>query len=209
MTISLKFSVEGDPAKVFVAKFEAKAPALTEAVNAAASAMRDDLRAQVVGAGLGDGLARAWSVKPAQGYNRFRALVGPGKSAALIESAFFAGATIVARNARWMVVPLPEAIARGYNSGVLRNNDARSLRKKWANVAAAIRDFGDLRFVPVGGGRTALLFGHVKGRRGTARDVPLFLLVRQVQEKKLLDIDGARARARADLARRIAAALKG
>lgn len=98
------------------------------------------------------------------------------------------GAVITARGGKWLVVALPPAIERGWDR-VYRNTARGARLAKGANVAAAVAQFGKLGFVPVRGNR-ALLVARDKGR-----DVPLFLLLRQVTLRSRFDIDGPLDRA--------------
>jgi len=191
--------------------------ALRSAVENAATSLQQELRDQVRQAGLGDGLANAWqlTVFPQSARSSWRPAGLVYSKATRLHAAFNMGGTISARNAQWLVIPLPPALELGLATDARQNKDAqnRAANRKWSNVDAAIDIFGDLRFVPIGGGSKALLVadrrnkGRSPGRKtfrgGAGADVPLFLLVKQVTGRKLLDIDGAADRALARLNRNL------
>ncbi len=155
------------------------------AVERAGAAVRDDLRAQTRSAGLGPNLERAWTVKRyanGTGIN-FTALVY-SKAARIIE-AFSADTVITARNAKWLVIPLEAAIARGFG---------KSKNRKWGNVEAAIDALGRLAFVPLAGNRALLVH-----RERSGRPTPFFLLLKRVSLKRRLDIAGEAGKAAGQL----------
>lgn len=187
---------------------------LRSAVENASKSLQAELRDQVRSAGLGNALASAWQVEVYPQKSK-RSLHPAGlvySKATRLHAAFNMGGVITARNAHWLVIPLPAAIELGLASDSRRNKDSsnRAANRKWSNIDAAIDLFGELRFVPIGNGARALLIGdrrtgarnaRLAGRqlpRGDA-EIPLFLLVRQVSGRKVLDIDGAAQRAMARL----------
>jgi hypothetical protein len=212
------------------------AAALTNAVDRAASRLVLDLRRQVRGVGLGPGLEKAWRYQayPPGKRASTRAAALVFSKAPRLHAAFETGAEIEARRAKWLVLPLPAAEALGLDRRPLgRKPEGRANpRTRFSDVEAAVGRYGRLAFVPLDGGRKALLVarGLSRGRRATIRrrlqargrnaeanrlvrgrvgDVALFLLVRRVRVGKRLDIAGAVARARADLGREVAGALSG
>lgn len=89
-----------------------------------------------------------------------------------------------------MAIPLPEAEARGYDRAeVDRSSFGRFSKGSGAGdamIAAAVRDFGKLAFVPSPGG--GVLVAKSKGKT-----IPLFALRQQVQIKKSIDVTGPAA----------------
>lgn len=150
------------------------AQAAARAVDTAATALRAEL-ADETRTALGNGLARAWSVR------RYgNASLVYSKATRIVE-AFSADTIITARNAQWLVLPLEAAIERGFNKAQAR---------KWANLEAATQALGPLTFVPLPGNRALL----VRRNRG-GKPTPFFLLTKRVSLRKRLDIAGPAAHA--------------
>lgn len=190
------------------------ADAARMAVSSAAQAVQAELRSQVRAAGLGAGLEKAWRLEV---YPRARrrtthpaALVF--SKATRLHEAFDRGGTITARRARWLVLPLPAAVAAGADRLPARKGAATGgpVPAKWSAVRRATERYGELRFVPLEGGRALLVAdGRArgdrigKGRTGRAVSVPVFLLVRHVRQRKTLDLAAATAMAETLLARNL------
>lgn len=200
---------------------------ITAAVNRAATGLRDELRKQVKA-----NFRRTGRMQRAAGQNfvkTVRARMYPvGRKSmgaaglvyftASFMAAHIQGATIKAQGGRWLIIPLPEAVRRGYD---MQEGDRSTFGRFTkgsnagnANVAAATRDFGPLAFIQLPGGR-ALLAGNparqnAKGRKsftGTKLGgalVPLFILVPQVRLKPRIDVDGPARKALDRLYRDIA-----
>lgn len=190
----------------------AAAQRVTRATRDASRQLQEALRQQVRAAGLGQGLERAWRLEhfpPAERTSLHPASLVYSKATAL-HRAFGQGGIIEARGGRWLAIPLPEAIARGWDRALVdRKGGALSgaaQPRRFAQTRLAARVLGDLRFVPLGQGKALLVADPPKaerhrvkyaaGRRDVAlpageRGVPLFVLVRQVRLRKVLDFDGA------------------
>lgn len=224
-TLRLVAKIDGSLKDMLNTRADEIGDALRAAVENAATSLQTELRDQVRSAGLGDGLASAWqlTVFPQGKRSSWRPAGLVYSKATRLHAAFNMGGTISARNAQWLVIPLPPAIELGLATDRRQNKGAsnRALNRKWSNVDAAIDLFGDLRFVPIGGSGAskALLVanparakrgerlsnhgGRRVARAGNQKDIPLFLLVKQVTGRKLLDIDGAAERALARLRRNL------
>lgn len=147
--------------------------------------LRDDVRR----AGLGEKVANAWRAnvypKSASAHTHTPTVYIYTK-APLIISAFSEAMTITAKNARWLAIPT--------------ENTPRKGRKPMSPVEVEARFNQDLIVLP-GRGQQALAFVDVvkaksgkgfrrktKGRAGRASELVLmFVFVRQVHTKKLLD----------------------
>ncbi|MBB6251441.1 DUF6441 family protein [Nitrospirillum iridis] len=186
------------------------------AVRSAATSLHDELRRQVDAAGLGDGLAAAWQVYLYGVHTSLNPAALIYSKATLLHDAFNTSVTITARNARWLVIPLPAATALGFQ---LRPQGRRGrqlsppLPAKWSNVDAAQAKWGALEFRPLHGGNKALLVAPASQAGGRSpgsaarKGVPVFLLLRNVKLGKRLDVEGALAHAREQLYSAVMASL--
>lgn len=180
------------------------ADAARQAVESTSTTLQNTLRAQVRDAGLGQGLEKAWrrEIYPRAG----RKTAGPAalvySKATRLHAAYNKGGMIQAHNTQWMVIPLPAAEELGFASdGKKRYRGGK--KAHYSNLDAAIRSFGKLRPVylkrgmimlvadaRVGSKSGATRYKKASGKMTANTSVPLFLLVKQVHIKKLLDIDG-------------------
>lgn len=151
--------------------------AVRDATMRAATGLRDALAGQVRAAGLGNGLAKSWKI------HAFRKGCGATirTDARRLISAFSADTTIIARNARWLVLPLPAAINRGWDKSARQSRNGQP--RRWSNVDAATLALGRLTFIPLSGNRGLLVH-----REGKGRSTPLFLLLKRVELRQRLDI---------------------
>ncbi|MGQ9367692.1 DUF6441 family protein [Azospirillum sp. ST 5-10] len=208
--------IDGDLRAVLDDRLSEIADAARAAVSGVAAELQADLRAQVRAAGLGEGLEKAWrlEVYPKARRRSFRPASLVYSNATRLHAAFDAGPAIRAKNASWLAIPLPAAVAAGLDRQWGRRDNAHSrwrAKAKWSAIQAAEERFGGLRFVPINGNRRALLVadGKARGDRlarggvGRATSIPLFLLVRQTKLPKRLDLDGAASRAEQRLASRL------
>ncbi|WP_200475099.1 DUF6441 family protein [Azospirillum argentinense] len=204
--------VTGDLRGLLNERLNEVADAARAAVRSASEHLQADLRAQVRAAGLGSGLEKAWRLDlyPKSGRKTMRPAGLVYSKATRLHDAFDDGETISARGGKWLAIALPAAKEAGLHMSRQRGNGGRAgpLPAKWSNVAAAEARFGALRFVPINGNKRALLVADGKARGttlarggvGRATSIPLFLLVRNVRGRKLLDIAGAADKAQARLA---------
>jgi hypothetical protein len=173
--------------------------AVSEAMNEVQASLKDDLRGQVVGAGMGQRLAKTWrGTRYPEGRPSINSVAYVWSRAPDIVDAFERGAPIVARNRRFLAVPTKNA---GVSHTTVRNK--RLTPAIWEAETGAT-----LRFVPRGS--HALLVTDASYVRQPARwrrrksfkpiRTPLssgrriaviFVLLRMVNPRKRLDVEGA------------------
>jgi hypothetical protein len=168
--------------------------AVTQAMRGAAAEMKAKWRAQVVGAGLGQRLGNTIrSEAYPQGAESLNAAAMVWTRAPKIIGAHQAGPTIRSTTGVWLAIPT-EAAGQG-------RSGARITPNAW-QASRGVR----LRFVPIRGGRTALLVaddarinkgGQARRKGGKrrrdgiltgAQSVVIFTLIRQVKLPKRLDL---------------------
>ena len=183
---------------------------VTAATQAEGVQLQQDLRLQTLGAGLGQRLANAWRLRrfPTTGVSLHPAAVVKTNAGKIVD-AFDRGVTIRSRTTgRWLAIPTPAA------------GPKRTTPQAWEQAAGL-----KLRFVPLRGGRSALLVadgarltkgGFVRelkdrsrskdpGRLRGQASVVVFTLVRSIRLPKRLDIDLVASAAASRLADRIGA----
>lgn len=220
MTARILAAFEGGLARFLKAERDGLAAAFTTATRITTAELQDVLRQQVRGAGLGAGLEKAWRSKAYPGGGKTS--LGPAglvySKAKRLHAAYEGGAEVSAGDGKYLVIPQPAAIALGLDfrqQGRKGSDYSRTgiRRAKWSDIEAAAARFGRLRFVRADN-RTALVFADgltrakqrgLRGRltrRGRLADVNrvgksvlLFVLVKNVRVRKLLDIarEGVRA----------------
>ena len=190
---------------------EAKA-GVTRAIDAAAAELQSRLRADTVGAGLGQGIANAWRrERYPQSRDSLNAAGLVWSRAPRIIDAANKGSVIRGRNGFWLAIPLPAAgrAARGKRITPREFEKQRGL---------------DLRFVYLPGRSRALLVADAArvDSRGRAQrrsrydragnfytplsgvaTVPVFLLVPQARMPKRLDLNRRAGEAAAAVAAQI------
>lgn len=211
----MKFTFDfpaGELSKALVESKSAAAKRVTAATRRAADGLQSALRDQVRAAGLGTGLEKAWRVE--QWPKGEKASLHPAalvySKATALHRAFGQGATISARGGQWLVIPLPEAIARGWDRAFVDRKGGAltgaAMPRRFAQTQVAAKVLGSLRFVAINSGKALLVADPPKAargreKRGTGRrdivmpaeekGVPLFVLVRQTRVRKALDFDSA------------------
>ncbi len=183
-----------DVAALMAGTEEDIAHVLTAAMDEAAELLREDWKQAIEEAGLGSRLARTVRAKV---YPMGQASLDPAAfvhtKAPKIIDAFDRGVTIRARNKRWLAFPTPAA------------GPKRISPLEWERKTGL-----QLRFVPLRGGKSALLVtdnarlsskGRAQKNQGYSRKggsytrltgratIVVFQLSRSVKEKKLLDLD--------------------
>jgi hypothetical protein len=191
----------------WAAVLEDEAANVTAAVRAETMALQQDLRLQTLGAGLGQRLANAWRsrVYPKNGDSLDAAGYVKTKAGKIID-AFDRGVIIRARAGRWLAIPTDAA-------GAERITPLEWQRRTGLN----------LRFVPLRGGRAAILVldNARLSKTGLARALPdrskrrdpnrlrgqasvvVFTLARAVRLEKRLDLQLSADTAAARLQARI------
>jgi len=213
----MKFTFDfpaGALAKAMAESKSAAAKRVTAATRRSAEDLQRALRDQVRVAGLGQGLEKAWRVEhwpKGEKASLHPASLVYSKATAL-HRAFGQGATITARGGPWLVIPLPEAIARGWDRALVDRKGGAltgaAVPRRFAQTQLAARALGQLRFVEINSGKALLVADPPKAGRGRAqhakgtgrkdiavpageKGVPLFVLVRQTRLTKRLDFDSA------------------
>lgn len=192
---------------------------LSRAVRRTADSLQTRLRGQVAGAGLGPGLARAWSKSdyPSGGrYSLHPAALVASKSKVL-HAAFATGGTIRARGGRWLAIPTAEAIRMGYGEalqarpGAVRPKLGGAARpRRFAQTRRARADFGDeLRFVPISSTRAMIVLSGGSHGGIAGRDVVLFNLVRSTRLRARLDLGAAAEATRGEFVAAVKQAIGG
>lgn len=171
--------------------------AVTSGMRDAANELKERLRADVVGSGLGDRLARTWrgTVYPEVGESMGAAAFVWSKAPRLID-AFDRGVTIRSPRGFWLAIPTPAAGPRGIGRN---GRPARITPGGWER-----RTGMRLRFVYRRRGPSLLVAENARlnsrglaaaNRRKTGQaTVIVFLLVPQVTLRKRLNIDATARR---------------
>lgn len=200
----LKAAITGSLKELLQKEQDELADAARQAVESASATLQNTLRAQVRDAGLGEDLEKAWRREIYPRSNRkstFPAALVYSKATRL-HAAYNKGGVIRAQNTQWMVIPLPAAEELGFaTDGKKRYRGGK--RAHYSDLDAAIRRFGKLRPVYLKRGMIMLVadahtgrsgskirYSKISEKRSANASVPLFLLVKQVRIKKLLDIEG-------------------
>lgn len=211
----IKAAIVGDLDKILQAETEDLAVGLRRGIQETADDLKQTLRDQVTGAGLGRRLANAWraDVYPkARGSKTLSPAALVYTRARKIVRAFDEGALIQSDSGFYLAVPTDAAPRRGTDGKRISPSNFPEAR------------FGPLRFVYRRRGPSLLVVDSVRigargrvskqlsngGRTKTGRlkkgvsTVAMFLLVRQVRLPKRLNVAGARRRAKSALPRNIA-----
>ena len=193
----LEAALEGDLRRFLADELKSAEDAVTAGVRAATEGLKQDLRRQIVGAGLGQRLASTWrgEVYP-RGQTSLRAAGFVFSKAPGIVRAYANGAVIRSRHGYFLAIPTPAA--GKYGDG----------RKKITPGGWERRHGAKLRFVFRRGGPSLLVAENQRARAGkrggfgkasesalrTGRGlatVPMFILVPQVTVRKRLDVAAA------------------
>lgn len=198
----LEAALQGSLRQVLAAELTDAETAVTSGVRRATLGLRDELRGQVVGAGLGERLARSWrgETYPKSGASLTAAGLVWSKAPRIL-GAFARGALIRSRHGLFLAVPTEAAGRHGDG------------RRKITPAGWERRTGLALRFVYRRGAPSLLVADNVRltSRGRVARNerrrqgvvatrlqgrttVPVFLLLPQVTLKKRLDVEGAAER---------------
>ena len=203
--MKINVSINGDLAKILATDAKAAEGAVTTAVRKVGDGLKSELRAQVVGAGLGRRLANAVrsNIYPEKGESLSAAAfvyARPGKGghggAANIVAAFEDGSLIRANGGTYLAIPTEHV--------PMKSSPRRPMTPGELKASVKSGGFGqELKIVPTNKPGVVLLVMPVirsangKGLRpvtprrisaGQAQEwVAMFILVRQVQMPRLLD----------------------
>ena len=192
MSMRLKAAITGDLPKFMASQVDAAKEAVTQGVRKVATDIRDDLRRQVVAAGLGVPMSRTWKVDfYPKGRNSLKAagLVYPDM--ARVIRAFAEGTTIRSKHGKFLAVPSEAAPKRGI--GGKRISPSNFPEHSYGKLRFVFRPHGvsllvvdNVRATAKGGFRKAPDSAKRSGRGLTT--VVMFFLVPQTHLKKRLDI---------------------
>ena len=193
-------AIKGDLEKIIKEESEAAKQAVTLGILEAATGLREELRQQVIAAGLGAKMARTWRQKryPSSGFSIGAAGLVYSK-APLIIRAFSEGAVIKSDKGMFLAIPTAAAPKRGVGGKRINPDNFPE------------HSLGRLRFVYRKGAPSLLVVDNLRagtGKRGGYRKasesalktgrglatVVMFILLPQVMLKKRLDVDGAMQR---------------
>ena len=203
MTQPLRFGVDvvGSVTAILEGYVQAGERAAMGAMRRASDGVKGDLRKATRAAGIkrgrnrggGQDIFKTWQapVFPKKGQSIEPAMLVHSKAPNIMIPLVF-GATIRARNARWLVIPLKAAERRGLDRSI---GGRLSRKRRRSDVTDALAKFPDLRFVPTARANVAFLAlpertaraerirvrKTLGGRRINANFAPLFLLVRKVR----------------------------
>lgn len=196
--VRLSAALRGDLEKIMAEELRVAERGVTEGIHGATKGLQDDLREQVIEAGLGRRVANAWRSRTYP--ERGQSLSAAGEvftRAPHIIRAFDEGALIKSRSGFWLAIPTENAPAQSGFKPVTPSNFPE-------------HRFGPLRFVYRRTGASLLVVDNVRiGKSGRvsrqAKDprtksgrfrkglttVVMFVLVPQVRLRKRLDVDQA------------------
>ena len=175
----LKAAITGNLEQVMAQEYSLASRAVTAGVGKRTDVLKADLRGQITRARLGGRLAKAWRGRVYEN-DGINAAGFVWSKAPKIMRAFDEGVVIRAKGGRWLAIPTEHAPRRGTSAGG-RSSMSRRISPKsyvWRNR---------LRFVLVNP-RLALL---VERRKGSRKNLVMFILVKQVKLKKRLNVKGA------------------
>lgn len=190
-------AIKGDLEKMMKEESQAAEQAVTMGVVEAATGLRDELRQQVISAGLGEKMAKTWQQKryPSSGYSIGTAGLVYSKAPTAIR-AFNEGVTIRSKDGKFLAIPTAAAPKRGIGGKRITPDNFPE------------HSLGRLRFVYRRGAPSLLVVDGMRagtGKRGGFRKasdsakrtgrglttVIMFILLPQVMLKKRLDVNGA------------------
>ncbi|MBB3995305.1 hypothetical protein GGR95_002960 [Sulfitobacter undariae] len=191
----LNAALEGNLERFMAEELADLEVAVTKGMHNAAETLKNELRADVVQAGLGRRLSNSWRLNryPGSGHSLGAAATVSTKAPHLID-AFENGVTIRSSNGLWLAIPTESAPKFGTGRKPLTPSNFPEFR------------FGKLRFVYRPSGVSLLVVdglrqstgkrgGYAQARSKRAREtgygtvtVPMFFLVRQVRLKKRLRV---------------------
>ena len=193
MSLRLVAALQGSLTKIVTQEIKSAEHAVSQGVHAATDGLKQELRDQVTGAGLGQRLSKTWRGKVFPKGESMNAAGFVFSKAPEIISSYAHGAVIRAHKSAYLAIPLPAA---GKLAG----------RKKLAPETWEQVHGQKLIFVPRRKGLAILVAENMRARKGkrggftkasataqrTGRGlttVPMFVLIPQVTIKKRFDIE--------------------
>lgn len=192
----LKAALLGDLRRIMASEIKGASRGVTRAMKEAANGLKQELRKQVVDAGLGRRVANAW---------RSRVFPGSGESveaaafvwskAPDIHHAFDVGATIRPRRTRGLLVPTDEARKLARNRRPTPEMIARITGRPLVPVRTRRGTLVLVATLRVRGGKRGGFAAIRSARtRSAVASVVMFVFARRVKLGKRLDVAGAAAR---------------
>ncbi len=197
---------------------------MTTIMREETTSLKDELRQQITGAGMGARLARTWQ---AETYPKGRRSISPAgyvySKAPLIVQAFTDGATIRPVNGgKWLWIPTRDVPARRRAGTYVSSMGRRSSGSKMTPEEVELHFNAELDVMIEGGKGLAFIdvvsglrgefrqatAGRLAGRRNMvarkAKPVLMFTLVKAVKMRKLFELDAPARRAAERVASRMA-----
>jgi hypothetical protein len=211
--VNFKLAITGDLKKIIKAETDTAKRAIKDGLRDTAGDVKQALRDQVTGAGMGNRLAKTWrsSVYPKGGKTSFEAAAEVWSKAPVIVKAFDEGAVIRSSSGSWLAIPTDNAPKRGV--GRKRINPSNFPEHRYGPLRFVYRKNGPSLLVVDGvrinkNGRVGRrLKNGGKTKKGQLKTgvstVVMFVIVPQVRLPKRLNIAGARRRGEARLAKNI------
>lgn len=211
--MSLKLAIKGDFRKQLAREADDAKRALKKGLEQTAKDLKQSLRDQVTGAGMGNKLANTWrsAVYPGGGKTSFNAAAEVWSKAPVIIRAFDEGAVIKSSKGLWLAIPTKNAPKRGI--GLKRINPLNFPEHRYGALRFVYRKRGPSLLVVDGvrinkSGRVGRkLKGGGLTKKGQYKKgvstVIMFIMVPQVQLPKRLNISSAVRRAEVRLGRNI------
>ena len=196
----LSAAIQGDLNRFLADELKAGEEAVTAGIREATEGLKQDLRRQIVGAGLGKRLANTWrgEVYP-KGQNSIRAAGMVFSKAPDIVRAYADGAVIRSRHGFFLAIPTAAAGKYGdgrkkMTPGLWERMRGQRLRFVYRRGVPSLLVADNLRARSgKRGGFAKASASALRSGRGLAT-VPMFILVPQVTVRKRLDVAGAAAK---------------
>lgn len=193
--MKLEAAITGDLQRFMREETALAERAVTAGIREATEGLKQELRAQIIGAGLGARLARTWrSETYPKGSTSIRAAGLVWSAAPMVVRAHGEGALIRGREGLWLAIPLPTAPKRVMGKRVTPGN----LERAWGIRLRFVYRRGQPSLLvatlrPSGGKRGGFRAPSAKAMRtGTGlASVPMFLLVPQVRLRARFNVDRA------------------
>jgi hypothetical protein len=199
-----RLAIEGNLRKYMEEEYARGQQAVTRAMKDVGERAKQRLRDQVTGAGMGQRLANSWRL---QLYPRGRASINAAawiySNAEHIILAFNEGMDIRAKRRKWLAIPTDKVGGKGQNRAAkfwgLRRNSGKFRAR---NIDLVKNSLGiSLRFVPLKNGNAMLVAPEPRRgkKKGPAKEVVYFWLVKQVRMPKRLSVQRVARQADAEL----------
>ncbi len=188
----LRAAIEGDLKKIMESEVKAAEQAVSGGLREGTDSLKNELRGQVTGAGLGERLAKSWrgELYPRSGRSLNAAGFVYTKAPEIIET-FAHGATIRSKSGRFLAIPTKYVIRRENKKVTPADFEEAGIQLRYIPPQGA-RKVGllvvdDFRITSKGKARAASDRMRKTGRN--LATVVMFILIPQATIKKRFDID--------------------